>query len=86
MEVKPPMADKTIADSVQTIVQQELNQQPKPIKITITKVHTDNNHVDCKTLNGDTLTYIPTISNNPTVNNIGILFFLDNNEKIIITK
>lgn len=68
------------------IVQDELNKQPKPQKITITKVHTDNNHVDAKTLNGDTLTYIPTISNNPTVNNIGLLFFLDNNEKIIITK
>ena len=68
------------------IVQDELNKQPKPQKITITKVHTDNNHVDCKTLNGDTLTYIPTISNNPAVNNIGLLFFLDNNEKIIITK
>ena len=68
------------------IVRDELNKQPRPTKVTITQVHTDNNHVDCKTLNGDTLTYIPTISNNPTVNNIGILFFLDNNEKIIITK
>ena len=68
------------------IVQDELNKQPKPQKIIITKVNTDNNHVDAKTLNGDTLTYIPTISNNPTVNNIGLLFFLDNNEKIIITK
>ena len=80
------MTDKTIADSIVTIVQQELNQQPKPQKVTITKVYTGNTHIDCKNNNGDTLTYIPVIANNPAVNNTGILVFLENNDKIVITK
>ena len=76
----------SLNDAIQTMIDNTLNQQPKPQRVTITKVYTGNTHIDCKNSNGDILTYIPVIANNPTVNNIGILLFLENNEKIIITK
>ena len=76
----------TINEGIEAIVESYINQQPKPQRVTITKVYTGNTHIDCKNSNGDSLTYIPVIANNPTVNNIGVLVFLDNNDKIVITK
>lgn len=80
------MADRTINDEIQIIIDNTLQQQPKPQKITITKIYTDNKHADAKTTKGEELTHIPIIANNPTVNNIGVLIYLENNETIIITK
>ena len=80
------MANPTINEAIQTQIQHTLNQQLTPIKVYLTKIYNGNKYADCKTLNGDILTYIPIIANNPSVNNIGILFFLENDEKIIITK
>lgn len=80
------MADRTINDEIQIIVDHTLQQQPKPEKIYITKIYEDQKHIDCKNTNGDIITYVPIIANNPSVNNIGILIFLENNEKMVITK
>ena len=76
----------SLNNAIQTMIDNTLNQQPKPQRVIITKVYTGNTHIDCKNNTGDTLTYIPVIANNPAVNNTGILVFLENNEKIIITK
>ena len=76
----------TINEAIQTQINHALNQQLTPLKVYLTKIYTGNKYADCKTLNGDIITYIPLIANNPAVNNIGILFFLENDEKIIITK
>jgi hypothetical protein len=67
------------------MIDHALNQQPKPMKVYITKNYNDG-HVDVKTLNEDTIEYVPIIANNISVGNIGILFFLDNDEMIIISK
>lgn len=80
------MANPTINEAIQTQIQHTLNQQLTPRKVYLTKIYTGNKYADIKTLNGDTLEHIPIIANNPSVNNIGILFFLENDEKIIITK
>jgi len=76
----------TIDEAIQTQINHTLNQQPIPMKVYLTKVYAGNKYADVKTLNGDTLEHIPIIANNPSVNNIGILMFLENEEKIIITK
>lgn len=79
-------SDLNMPEQIQIMINHTLAQQPKPMKVTITKVYDDNKHVDCKTLNDDTLEYIPIIANNPTVNNIGVLLFLEYDEMIIISK
>ena len=75
-----------INEPIQNMINHTINQIPKPQKIHITKVYPDNQHIDCKTLNNDTLEYIPIIANNPTTGNTGILLTLENDEKIVITK
>ena len=76
----------TINEGIEAIVESYINQQPKPQKVTITKVYTGNTHIDCKNNNGDLITYVPCIATNPAVNNTGILLFLEDNEKIVTTK
>lgn len=77
---------KSLDNPFLLIVRDELNKLPKPQKVIITKVYEDNQHIDCKTLNDEILTYVPVITNNLSVNNIGILIFLENDERIVITK
>jgi len=80
------MKTPTINEGIQTMIDNTLSQQPIPMKVYLTKIYAGNKYCDCKTLNGDKITYIPMICNNPAVNNIGILMFLENEEKIVITK
>ena len=75
----------TINDEIQKIINNTLQQQPTPTLCTITKVHDDNNHVDAETKDGETFVYVPTISQNPTIDNTGLLIPLENNNHIIIT-
>lgn len=79
------MANRTLADEIITIINSEANNNPAPTRCTITKVYTDNKHTDIETDNGN-LTYIETIGNNLTVNNIGVLFVLEDGNFIVITK
>ena len=75
----------TINDEIQKIINNTLNQQPQPEIVTITRVYDDQNHIDAVTKDGDEYSYIPTISQNPTTNNTGLLIPLENNTHIIIT-
>lgn len=77
---------RTINEEIQLMIDHTIGQQLTPQKVFIAKVYSDNVHVDATTLNGDTLSYVPTISNTPTKDNIGILLFLEHEEPIIITK
>ena len=78
------MAEPLINQAITTIVKHEINQIPKIQKCTINKVYTDNIHADIQ-IEDTTMKYIPTISNNLTKGNIGILIPLEN-EYIVITK
>ena len=75
----------TINDEIQKIINNTLNQQPQPEIVTITRVYDDQNHIDAVTKDGDEYSYIPTISQNPTIDNKGLLIPLENNTHIIIT-
>lgn len=81
------MQEPTLAEEIITIVQSVANNNPAPTLCVITKIYSDQNHVDIETKDG-TLTYIPTISNNLQVGNPGVLIYLDGNyeNQIIITK
>ena len=67
----------TLADEINTMITSQINMIPAPIRCKITKVYTDNNHVDITTDNGD-IEYVETIGATPTVNKKGILIFLNN--------
>ena len=68
------MPEPTLADEIITLINSEANNNPAPIHCTITKVYSDNNHVDATTSIG-TLEYIPTITNTPHTNTEGIIIF-----------
>ena len=74
----------TINDEIQKIINNTLNQQPTPQIVTITRVYDDNNHIDAVTKDGDEYSYVPTISQNPTIDNKGLLIPLENN--IVISR
>lgn len=71
-------------NEIQKMINNTIDQQPKPTLATITKVHTDQEHIDCET-NLGTLEYILCIGT-PTKGNKGILIPLDDESLIIITK
>ena len=75
----------TINDEIVKIINNTLQQQPQPHIVTITRVYDDQNHIDAVTKDGDEYSYIPTISQNPTTDNKGLLIPLENNNHIIIT-
>ena len=81
-----PEQRRTINDEIQHIVDDSINQIPTIELVNITKVYSDNTHVDCTLDTGDTLEYIPTISTTPTVDNPALLIPLPNNQYYIITK
>ena len=62
------MTEKTLTEEIITIVNSVANNNPAPTQGKITKIYSDNNHVDIETQNG-TLTYIPTISHRKHWNN-----------------
>ena len=80
-------SDPTMGEIIQSQLDSRLQQLPFPIRCKITKVYDDNKHVDIDSDFGEQ-TYIECIANNPTVNNIGILVFLNgtNEDMIVITK
>lgn len=79
--------NQSLGEIVQNQIDNAIQQMPSPLRCTITKVYEDNKHVDINTDMGE-MTYVECIANNPTVNNIGILIFLNgsNEEFIVITK
>ena len=81
------MTNETLGDSIQNQIDNAIQTIPHPMKCTITKVYDDNKHVDIKSDLGE-IPYLECIANNPTVNNTGILIFLNgsNDEMIVITK
>lgn len=82
-----PKKNNRLDTPITTIVQHEIQQQPAPMKCTITKIYNDHNHVDVLTDNG-ILKYAETIGNNLTIGNTGVVIFLNQSfdEYIIITK
>ena len=81
------MANETLGDTIQTQIENSIQTIPHPMKCTITKVYDDNKHVDIKSDLGE-IAYVECIATTPTVNNIGLLVFLNGNpdEMIVITK
>ena len=78
--------EKTINDHIQDQIDHTINQIQKPLKVKITKVHEDSKYTDCKDVNtNEKHKYILTIGGNIRKGRIGVLFFLDNDAKIIIT-
>ena len=75
-----------LSDEIDVMIQNAISQLPRPEIIFITKIYEDENHVDCKTKAEEKLEYIPTISNNLTVGNTGLLIVTKDDEFIIITK
>ena len=80
------MSNKSLADELEIMITSLSNNNPAPLRCTITKVYEDNIHVDVKTDYGEVI-YVETIGNHLKIGNIGIIIFLDGNEKnrIIIT-
>ena len=80
------MSNRSLADEMEIMITSLANNNPAPLKCTITKIYEDHKHVDVKTDYGD-VDYVETIGNNLKIGNIGILIFLDgkNDDKIIIT-
>lgn len=81
------MSNRSLADELEIMITSLANNNPAPLRCTITKIYDDELHVDVKTDYGE-VNYVETIGNNIETGNIGILIFLDGNEKnkIIITK
>lgn len=75
----------TINEPIQIMIDQSINEIPRPQKITITAIYDDNKHVDAKSDNDETFEYIRAIGSNINENQIGVLLFLENNEMIILT-
>lgn len=80
------MAELNMNTEIIKIVQNEIQSIPAPQKCRITKIY-DGGYVDAKLSIGE-LKYIPTISNNLQIGNIGIVIYLNGgfDECIIITK
>ena len=74
-----------LLEQIDTTVLYHIDRIAYPIKGTITKVYSDNKHVDIQTKKG-TLTYAEAIGN-PVKGNTGVILFLENSndEYIIIT-
>lgn len=81
------MAEQTIGEIIQNQIENSLNQFPTPMRCKITKVYDDQKHVDINCDLGD-MEYVEVIANNPTVNNLGVIIFLNgsNEDFIVITK
>ena len=68
--------NKTINQSIQTMINQTIQTQPYPTLAEITRTYTDG-HVDIRTNEYGELTYLKTITNH-NVGDITILIFLNN--------
>ena len=79
------IAERTINDEIQHIVDTSISQMPRIEVITVNKIH-DSSHIDVKLENGNVLEYIPVIANNLTVGNVGLLIPLQNDEFYVISK
>ena len=73
-------------EQIRIIIKDEIQQQPRNVKCTITHTYPDKKHADIHTTEYGDLQYIECIGT-PTENNTGVLIFLNNSydEKIIIT-
>ena len=80
------MGNYNVCDEIDVMIQSAIGQLPRPQIVFITKVYSDDVHVDCKNKQGDVLEYIPTISHDLAVNNTGLLIVTEDDEFIIITK
>lgn len=81
------MTENSLMDEILIGVQDVANNNPAPEKCRITRVYDDNIHADIETNNG-LIKYVETISNNLSVNNTGILVYLDGemDNLIVITR
>ena len=71
--------NNNISDEIETIVKHNLNRLPFPLKGTVSKVYTDNNHIDIKTDMG-LLSYVETVGNSPVKGKTVVLLFLNGND------
>ena len=70
------MSEKTLAEEIITIIQDQQNQIPTPTLATIIKIN-ENQTVNIKTEKYGILQYVPYYGNTPQINNKGILIFLN---------
>ena len=71
------MPNKTLADEIITIINDNSNDNPAPLKCKVTKVYHDK-HVDLETEEGNFL-YVPCINGSTSIGNNGILLFPNGN-------
>ena len=79
------MVERTLADEIISIVHNEANNNPLPVKCTIHETYS-NGLIDVLLENGNIVTYLPVIGS-PSVGDTGVLLYLDDetNNQIIIT-
>ena len=79
------MVERTLADEIISIVHNEANNNPLPVKCTIHETYS-NGLIDVLLENGNIVTYLPVIGS-PRVGDTGVLLYLDDetNNQIIIT-
>ena len=79
------MVERTLADEIISIVHNEANNNPLPLKCTIHETYS-NGLIDVLLENGNIVTYLPVIGS-PRVGDTGVLLYLDDekNNQIIIT-
>ena len=79
------MVERTLADEIISIVHNEANNNPLPVKCTIHETYS-NGLIDVLLENGNIVTYLPVIGS-PSVGDNGVLLYLDDetNNQIIIT-
>ena len=79
------MVERTLADEIISIVHNEANNNPLPVKCTIHETYS-NGLIDVLLENGNIVTYLPVIGS-PRIGDTGVLLYLDDetNNQIIIT-
>ena len=79
------MVERTLVDEIISIIHNEANNNPLPIKCTIHETYS-NGLIDVLLENGNILNYLPVIGS-PRVGDTGVLLYLDDekNNQIIIT-
>lgn len=79
------MPEKTINEVIADLVRNESTDVPYPSKITIVNKH-DNGYIDIQDKDGNVQKNIECIGNTYDVGDTGILFTLEDNELVVITK
>lgn len=83
--MKKPTERKTISDIIQDQIEYSIMQQKTPEKVTIIEVGKKNKCTIKTSIDDVTIKNVKCIGGNIKAKAIGILFYLDNDEMIVIT-